>query len=118
LCLLKGQETGIVNYDGRERNFQIENDKLFTLNILNDVINTLSVNKHDFPLILQTSFGSSDVLDIPSSFFRELTYLIEHTIHHLAIIKIGLNEVYPEILIPHNFGVAHSTLKYREMVSG
>ena len=54
-------------------------------------------------------------MDVSSSFFRELTYLIEHTIHHLAIIKIGLNEVYPAIEIPKNFGVAHSTIRYQAL---
>ncbi|MBB6002808.1 DinB family protein [Arcicella rosea] len=114
-CLLKGYETGEVNYDARERNLRIEVDKTFALEVITAVKSRLNFYQNDKQLILQTAFGLEDAISIPSSFFRELTYLIEHTIHHLAIIKIGLNEVYPEIQIAPDFGVAHSTIKHRNM---
>jgi hypothetical protein len=113
LCALKGYENGMIDYDARERNILIEIDKDFTVETLQNVKHQLQKLKSDAILILKSKFGGDEAMDIPSSFFRELTYLIEHTIHHLAIIKIGLNEVYPEINIPKNFGVAHSTLRYR-----
>ena len=113
LCALTGYENGIVNYDSRERNLLIESDKDFAVKTLENVKQQLKSLKSDRNLILKSKFGGDETLDISSSFFRELTYLIEHTIHHLAIIKIGLNEVYPEINIPKKFGVAHSTLQYR-----
>jgi uncharacterized damage-inducible protein DinB len=114
LCLLKGYQTEIVNYDARQRDLRIESDRDFALENLAEIINKLNFVKTDKNLSLQTSFGSDETLDIPSSFFRELTYLIEHTIHHLAIIKIGLNESYPAIKFPENFGVAHSTIRFRQ----
>lgn len=114
LCLLKGYETGVVDYDARERNLLIEIDKDFTLETLENVIQDLRILKSDKSLTLKSSFGGDKIMEIPTSFFRELTYLIEHSIHHLAIIKIGLNEVYPEIKMPKNFGIAHSTVSYRE----
>ena len=113
LCALKSNENGVVDYDARERNLLIEIDKDFTVEILGNVKNQLNSLKSDRNLILKSKFGGDEAMDIPSSLFRELTYLIEHTIHHLAIIKIGLNEVYPEIEIPKNFGVAHSTIRYQ-----
>lgn len=113
LCLLKGYEDGTVDYDARERNIRIEIDKDFTVDILEKTKQKLNIQTLDRPLILKSKFGGDDAIDISSSFFRELTYLIEHTIHHLAIIKIGLNESYPEIIIPKNFGIAHSTIRYR-----
>ena len=113
LCLLKGYKTGVVDYDARERNLLIEIDKDFTIETLEQVIQDLKRLNSDKSLILKSSFGGDESMDIPTSFSRELTYLIEHTIHHLAIIKIGLNEVYPGIEISKNFGVAHSTIKFR-----
>ena len=113
LCALKGYENGNVDYDARERNLLIEIDKDFTITILENVKLQLKTLKSDRNLILKIKFGGDETVEISSSFFRELTYLIEHTIHHLAIIKIGLNEVYPEINISKNFGVAHSTIRYR-----
>jgi hypothetical protein len=115
LCLLKGYQTGVVDYDARERNLLIEINKTFTIETLEKVIDDLKTSKADKPLVLKSSFGGDETVEIPTSFFRELTYLIEHTIHHLAIIKIGLNEVYPNINISKNFGVAHSTIRYKEM---
>ncbi len=113
LCLLKGYESGVVNYDARERNLLIEIDKDFTVDTLENVVQELTKLQSDKLLILKSSFGCDEPMEIPTSFFRELIYLIEHTIHHLAIIKIGLNEVHPEIEIPKNFGVAHSTIRFR-----
>lgn len=115
LCALKGYENGIVDYDARERNILIEIDKDFTVKTLENVKYQLKTLQLDRNLTLKSKFGGNESLEISSSFFRELTYLIEHTIHHLAIIKIGLNEVYPEIEIPKNFGVAHSTIRYQEL---
>jgi hypothetical protein len=117
LCALKGYENGMIDYDARERNILIEIDKDFTVETLQNVKHQLQKLKSDALLILKSKFGGDEAMDIPSSFFRELTYLIEHTIHHLAIIKIGLNEVYPEINISKNFGVAHSTIRYQELGS-
>lgn len=115
LCLLKGYQSGVVDYDARERNLLIEINKTFTIETLEKVIDDLQTSKADKPLVLKSSFGGDETVEISTSFFRELTYLIEHTIHHLAIIKIGLNEVYPEIQIPKNFGVAHSTIRFKEL---
>lgn len=115
LCALKGYENGIVDYDARERNILIEIDKDFTVETLENVKDQLKTLQLDRNLTLKSKLGENESLEISSSFFRELTYLIEHTIHHLAIIKIGLNEVYPEIEIPKNFGVAHSTIRYQEL---
>lgn len=115
LCALRGYENGIVDYDARERNILIEIDKDFTVKTLENVKYQLKILQTDRNLILKSKFGGDETMNIPSSFFRELTYLTEHTIHHLAIIKIGLNEVYPEIEIPKNFGVAHSTIRYQKL---
>ncbi len=117
-CLLKSRTDGLVNYDARERNIHIEIDKNFTIELLEDIKKQLYDSKTDYPLSLKTQFGADEAVSILSSFYRELTYLIEHTIHHLAIIKIGLNEMYPEIKIPQNFGVAHSTIRFRVNANG
>ena len=113
LCALMGCNNGVVDYDARERNLLIEIDKNYTIEILEKVKHQLKDSEFDCNLLLKSKLGNDKTLEISSSFFRELLYLIEHTVHHLAIIKIGLNEVYPEIKIPENFGVAHSTLRYR-----
>jgi hypothetical protein len=51
-----------------------------------------------------------------SNIERELMYNIEHTIHHLAIIKIGLNAVAPQIALSEHFGVAPSTIRHKQNI--
>ena len=66
-------------------------------------------------MILEAGFAenSSDLNQIPTNYFREIAYNLEHAIHHMALIKIGINEV-SDIILPQTFGVALSTIKYRQ----
>ena len=50
---------------------------------------------------------------IQTSFFRELTYCMDHCIHHQSLIKIALLEQELTHLVDENFGVAFSTQNYR-----
>ena len=54
---------------------------------------------------------------VVSNVQRELVYLIEHAIHHFALLRIGIQENFPEISLASDFGVAYSTVKYRESIS-
>ena len=92
LCALKGHGNGVIDYDARERNLLIEIDKDFTIELLEKVKTQLQALKSDHNLILKSKFGGDEALEIPSSFFRELTYLIEHTIHHLEIGRASCRE--------------------------
>ena len=48
-----------------------------------------------------------------SSFYRELSYNIEHAIHHMALLKVAVKQTLTYISLPENFGVASSTIRYR-----
>jgi hypothetical protein len=52
-------------------------------------------------------------VSIPTNYYREVAYNLEHTIHHMALIRVGVNEV-SSIVLPDQFGVAYSTIKYKE----
>jgi dihydroorotase-like cyclic amidohydrolase len=54
-----------------------------------------------------------EVFNAESSSARELAYLLEHTTHHLAMIKISLNNEIEAIKMPENFGVALTTIHHR-----
>lgn len=51
---------------------------------------------------------------IATTFERELVYCLEHTIHHQALIKVGLKELNLEGFLDGHFGVAPATLRFRE----
>ena len=98
-----------VNYDCRERNLQLENDAQYCENQINDLISRISLIEFtNYEVIVVSELG-----DFKSSFQRELVYVLEHSIHHQALIKIGLIELKLEELISTDFGVAPSTTKYR-----
>ncbi|MBP6385066.1 MAG: DinB family protein [Pseudarcicella sp.] len=117
VCLLKSQETQIVNYDNRERNFNIELDINYTLALIKNTQKILSEENFNQNITLVSRFGCDFENCVKSSFDRELNYLIEHTIHHFAIIKIGINEAFPMVNLPENFGIAHSTIRFKESVN-
>jgi hypothetical protein len=50
---------------------------------------------------------------LDSNYYREVMYNLEHTIHHHALIKVGI-EHFTSLQLPESFGVAPSTMQYRE----
>lgn len=107
--LIKNYESGIINYDKRERNFNIQTDKHFAINCMNAIVE--EIDKPNKELMLQQ--GLDQVLyTITSNYERELLYNLEHSIHHQALIKVAVLK-YPSIQLIENFGVAKSTIEYR-----
>ena len=110
-CLVNGYETGAVNYDARPRNQVIAARKAVALECLSVIADTIS--QPDKHMLLYAHFGPEDKpRPISTTYFREIVYNIEHTIHHMALIRIGITEA-SEIELPQEFGVAPSTLKYQ-----
>lgn len=110
--LLRGYETGLVDYAKRERNHLLETDLSAARQILSATAS--AVDLPDKPLLLRLSaeFDLNEELVLESSFLRELAFVLEHAIHHLALIRIGCRELNLESL-PDSFGVAPSTLAYQ-----
>jgi uncharacterized damage-inducible protein DinB len=112
-CLVKGIQSGTVNYDARKRNLELEQNSAFAVGILKNILTAIEDQETNISLTLETAFGTAVAAKVPSCFSRELTYLIEHTIHHAAIIRIGLQQAFPEINVSPDFGFAPSTIEYR-----
>ena len=113
LCLEKGYETGVVNYEKRKRDYQIETNKDFAAELLKDIYHRLERPNTDLVMEAEDYENITGVVAIPSNYYREIAYNLEHTIHHMALIRVGINEV-STIEIPEEFGVAYSTIKYRQ----
>jgi hypothetical protein len=112
-CLINGYETGVVDYDLRKRNPDIESRKEFALSEANNFIEKIQY-LNDKRLVLITHDEEGNDEENATSFNRELTYNNEHAIHHMAILRIALLQECIDVTISENFGVANSTLKYRE----
>jgi len=112
VCLQEGYTTGIVNYEKRKRDITIETSKDIAIQLMEIVAVSLFSNNKE--LILEAGFDehSNQLNRLPTNYFREIAYNLEHAIHHMALIKIGIHEV-SDIQLPESYGVASSTIKYR-----
>lgn len=108
-CLLQGYGAGKVNYDDRKRDKTIETLPTQAIETICSV--QARLKQPDKPLELITAIGKEQLI-IPSCYFRELLYNLEHCIHHQALIKVALCEM-PAVRISENFGIAPSTIQYR-----
>src|SRR5687768_5499753 len=114
-CLEAGYPDSSVNYEKRKRDIAIETDKELALELLQDIY--VNLNKPDKELVLHAAYNeiTPEPISIPTNYFREVAYNLEHTIHHMALIRVGIKEV-SDIILPEEFGVASSTVKHRKHV--
>ncbi len=111
--LNKGYERGVINYELRERDALLEHDPLAAASCLRHI--RADLKKTDCPLRFQ-AFGtdaSLDCLDTETNYVRELAYSVDHAIHHMALIRVGLQLAAYEMK-DENFGVAFATQQYRK----
>lgn len=118
ICLEKGVETGVINYDKREHDKLIESDKFIALSALGRIRDFVCSQQEDRELQLEVDYSrhGEDPVIIATNYYRELNYNIEHAIHHMAIMKIGVREVAPYVKLANHFGVAVSTVRFHEVV--
>ena len=106
---------GIVNYDMRKRDILIESNPNHAVAILDGLIATLKAVDAGAPLQLHAEMSSMSAqpLIVVSSLSRELLYVLEHSIHHMALIRLLIKDDNMEFELDDSFGVAYSTLAYR-----
>jgi hypothetical protein len=116
ICLEQGVEAGIINYDERAHDPLMESDKFLTLTVINRIYAFVKNFDTDKALMLEVGYDLSkdDFIAVETNATRELVYNIEHAVHHMAIMKIGIREIAPYIQLPPDFGVAASTVRYKE----
>lgn len=109
---LAGVGSGRINYDLRDRDERIEQNRLIAIARLTAIIEDLSRAPviEDGGTIETLLEGSSDSDWSISSPKRELQFLLSHTIHHYALIALALRS---QGFDPGaEFGVAPSTLRH------
>ncbi|MCU0385423.1 MAG: DinB family protein [Flavihumibacter sp.] len=111
-CLLNGLEARLVNYESRQRDVRIESDKDFAAELLATIEKAVNQPNQSLHLCAGFDTNTRELVHLDTNFYREIAYNLEHTIHHMALIKVGLLEI-SGITIPEGFGVASSTIKYR-----
>jgi len=112
-CLEKGYANGVVNYEKRKRDGEIETNKELASSLLKDIYQNIERSNKEIVLEAEDYCDTTRIVSIPSNYYRELAYNLEHTIHHMALIRVGVNEV-SSLVLPEEFGVAYSTVKYHQ----
>ena len=109
----KGYETGCVNYEKRKRDYTIETNKDVAIELLHKIY--LQLDKPDKDLLLEANYSedSNETVIIHTNYLREVMYNLEHTVHHMALIRVGINEV-SSLIVAKDYGVASSTVKYKK----
>lgn len=115
ICLFDAKNNGVVNYDQRKHDALIETDKKLAQSVIHSIQDFLDKNQQDFELTFEANYAINDDSNdaMKSSFYRELSYNIEHAIHHMALLKVAVKQSLTYISLPENFGVASSTIRYR-----
>lgn len=115
-CIQKYNHTGAINYDKRERDRMIQEDPEMALLAVQRILEDVKQMNPDQEIELQVSYDlqSSAFDTVKSNLKREIVYNLEHAIHHMALIKVGVLIVAPHIQLEAEFGVAPSTVKYKQ----
>jgi hypothetical protein len=113
-CLENGYDEAVVNYEKRKRDYRIETDKNFAALLLRKIYRSLDKPNKRIALEAEDYNETAETVTIPSNYFREIAYNLEHSIHHMALIRVGINEV-SSVILPDEFGVAYSTIKFRQL---
>jgi uncharacterized damage-inducible protein DinB len=115
-CLMEGYDRSYIDYSSRQRDDSISENQEMAISVLESVI--AAVTQFDVQQELQIegefSVHSTFRSTYLSSLGRELQYAFDHAIHHLAIIRMGLESHFPEFPVDSDLGVAPSTLRHRK----
>ena len=112
-CLLNGYEHGTVNYESRNRDIAIETNRQLAHYLLTEIAGKLHVPNKELQLLSFYNEEQDEVITVATNFHREVVYNLEHAIHHMALIRIGIQEVCA-ITLKEDFGVAPATIQYRK----
>jgi uncharacterized damage-inducible protein DinB len=111
-ALERAIQTGLVDYDSRERDTLIEVDRTLAWSLLVSARRRMASIPESVlarPVVVRTRLHAGTApVEVLSSLEREVSFVIAHTIHHCATIAV-LSGATPERL-PERFGLAPSTL--------
>jgi hypothetical protein len=117
--LLEAVNEAQIDYDRRERDTGLENERLFALQVTRDFRHAarfLSTLPADRAIEARTriSYAGSGSCSAASTVGREIMYAVSHAIHHYAL--IGLICGMRKIPLAEDFGVAPSTIAYQKNI--
>jgi hypothetical protein len=108
-CVLNHYDDGHFSYDDRRRDLVLSSDLNAALQALERIGEQVQVPDK----IMRSSYAFNErLVEIDTTYYRELMYNLEHCIHHNAIVRIVL-EADGLTALPEHFGVAPSTVQHK-----
>ena len=113
LTFIPSIESGVLDYNRRNRESTVETDWKAAQAQLDDILKTLEtlpISEQPLKVISEIDFCEESDQHFTSNVPREVLYLVNHTVHHVAYIKLlAANH---DIILPEHIGVAPATATY------
>lgn len=110
-CAINGYDTGTVDYVNRKRDMMLQDNRSFAQSVLEELENQIIRTDKQLNMVVEEVEGALSSA-VTTTYFREVVYNTEHTIHHLALIKVALIEMNLDV-VNDDFGMAYSTIKFK-----
>lgn len=119
--LVDNLEGGVIDYETREHNAAYENDPAFVATTLPQLHAQLARALTRYgayhPLLLrETASVGGPKLTVTTSLGREVLFMLQHGVHHLAIVKMLAEAMGYDL--GNSLGIAVATQEYREQANG
>lgn len=112
--LLQQYRTGSINYDLRERDRRIETEVDHARATVSRCLDLLGRIDEDRILTLESELPEcGGTVSQRTSVLRELTYVADHCVHHLAMVRMVIQQALPVVVFPEELGVAAATRNHR-----
>lgn len=115
LAVLEPQD-GIVDYTRRRRGSAMENDRSAAREVIQSIDTALAgVEDREIEVLLEVTVDGDRPQRAGSTLARELAFVSSHATHHFALVALLLTALGKGA--PKDFGVAPTTLKWRQQLS-
>ncbi len=116
-CLLRGWREGLpVDYAARHRDPSLERRPEKARAAIARLVQQMDAVPEAAAVQVRADFFEAgqpaERPVVASTFGRELMFVHDHAIHHLAMIRMGIRTCFPDIRLDPAVGVAPATLKY------
>ena len=117
-CLLAREDEHRFSYDHRRRDPLIGESVIAAHACAARCKGLLADEISDRELYMASALPGGEALtEQRTTLARELTYLADHSVHHLAMVRIALEQELPRVHFPEHLGVAASTRNHQARAS-
>ena len=116
-CLVIQYDQVDIDYCLRGRDERIESDVFHSIQSFHKLKNDIGTLNEAKEITVHADFEIKNGVRpiVKTSIGREIMYAYDHAVHHLAIVKIGLKAIRPDLKINQDLGVAASTLRHQHI---